>query len=64
MRNPTNFSVVMYGIYDTSFVDDNGGYHHPVKDKTGVIYKDGVTIELNEEEIKKVVIAFGGNFRA
>jgi len=55
----TEFHVLMYGKID----DSNGGYHHPTHNMTGVISKDGKTIELTEEEIKKVVHAFGGNFR-
>jgi hypothetical protein len=59
MTNNPAFSVVMYGC--TS--DDNGGYHHVTEGKTGVIYKDGAMICLTEEEIRKVVETFGGNFR-
>lgn len=58
-KSMTEFHVLMYGKID----DSNGGYHHPTHNMTGVISKDGKTIELTEEEIKKVVHAFGGNFR-
>jgi len=54
-----DFHVAMYG----AMPDGNGGYHHVTEDKTGVIYKDGAMICLTEEEIRKVVSAFGGTFK-
>jgi hypothetical protein len=63
MTNNPTLSVAMYGVYGLEFFDDNGGYHHITEGKTGVICKNGVTICLTEEEIRKVVETFGGNFR-
>jgi hypothetical protein len=54
-----DFHVAMYG----DIPEGNGGYHHPTEDKLGVIIKNGITIFLTDEEIKKVVSAFGGTFK-
>jgi hypothetical protein len=54
-----DFHVAMYG----AMPDGNGGYHHPTEGKFGVIVKNNIAIYLTDEEIKKVVSAFGGTFK-
>jgi hypothetical protein len=58
-----DFNCCMYQIMSKEDMTKNKGYHHPTYKSIMLITKDGVTIELTEEEILEVVRIAGGNFK-
>ena len=64
MSESKEFSSVMVRIIDDDMMKSNGGYHHPTRGGKLYITKDGVTITLNEDEVRKLVKTIGANFRS
>lgn len=58
-KEKESFSVHMISEVDNS----NGGYQHPTHKATMYIKKNGLTIILDPDEIKRVVQTAGGNFK-
>ncbi len=53
----------MISVFSEKELLENGGWHHPTKNGKLYIKKGNDVIILDEDEIKQVVSAAGGNFR-
>lgn len=63
MKIKEEFEAVMINKFTEEEFYSNGGYHCPAENASLYIKKNGVCIELNEEEIKKLVKSIGANFK-
>ena len=48
---------------DEELISSNGGFHHPTKNMTLYIAKDGANIQLHENEIKQLTKTIEANFK-
>lgn len=57
MKTKEEFSVLTFASFSDDDLHKNGGYRHWSEKLNMVIKKDGVSITLNEKEIKELVKA-------